>query len=102
MIETDILYEIDNVDVMLGVEKINSFESELANTINGSGSHNDTKAFSHPRGDSSQENEIRNINAENEIHKHDDRLLESMEIFSNLINIRLFEEMDGHDAFSDQ
>ena len=47
---------------MLGVENTNSIERELANTINGSVSRNDTEAFSLPRGNSSQEIEIRDLN----------------------------------------
>ena len=34
------------MDVSLGSESVNPIERELANTINGSVSHNDTEAFS--------------------------------------------------------
>ena len=44
----DILTDYVNKDVMLDGENINSFEREIANTINGSASHNDTEAVSHP------------------------------------------------------
>ena len=61
---------------------------ELADTINGSFSHNDTDAFSNKIVNSSQEKEIEDFHDENEIRRHD-RLMESMEIFSNEINKRL-------------
>ena len=59
--EMDILSDYENLDVMLGDENINSIERELASTINGSASRNDTDAFSHLRGLSSQENGIRDF-----------------------------------------
>ena len=74
----DILFDYENMDVMFG-ENINSIERELDNTINGSVGHKYTEAFPHPRRNSSQENEIKNINNENEIPRQD-KLLESMKI----------------------
>ena len=56
---------------MLGGENTNFFERKLAKIINGSASHNDIEAFSHPRGNSSQETEIRDINNEDEVTWHD-------------------------------
>ena len=70
------LSDYDNTDMMLGGENSNSCGRELAIAINGSISHDYTEAFSHPKGNSSLENEIRNINNGNEIRMHD-RLLES-------------------------
>ena len=52
---------------MLGGENTNSIERELANTIDGSVSHNDTEAFSYPKGISSLGIEVRDKNDGNEI-----------------------------------
>ena len=62
--------------------------------MNGSTSHNDTAAFPHPRDCSSQENKIRDNNNENEVPRLQ-RLLKSIEIFSNEMNTRLSEEVDS-------
>ena len=69
---------------MLLGENSNSIERELANE---SASHNDTEGFSHPRGNSPQENEIRHITNENEAPTYD-KLLESMDILSNEMNMK--------------
>ena len=53
--------------VVLGDENSNLFEQELANTINGLASQNDTAASSDNRGKSSHEKEIRDFNVENGI-----------------------------------
>ena len=51
----------------------------------------------------SQENEIRSFSVDNELPRHSS-FMESMEIFSNEINMRLYQEMvysDVYDAHSD-
>ena len=35
----------DNMDAMLGVENVNSFEKEIAKTVNCSGNHIDTEGL---------------------------------------------------------
>ena len=42
----DLLSDFDKMDVVLSDEGSNPFERELAKTINGSVSHNDTESFS--------------------------------------------------------
>ena len=79
--------------VVLGDECSNPVERESANTINGSTGHNDTEAFPNIRGNSSQENEIRDFYVENEVLRHDS-FKKLVEIFSNEINKRLSQEMD--------
>ena len=69
-------------------------ERELANTIIGSISNNDTEAVSQQRGNSLQEKEIRDFSSGNTIPRQN-RLLEYMEIFSNEINMRLSEAIDS-------
>ena len=79
---------------MLGAEISSSIKRELADIINGSASHNDTEAFSHPTGNSSHENEIRDTNNENNVTRHN-RLLASMEIFSTEMNVRRSQETES-------
>ena len=62
---------------MLGGENCTHKERKLASAINASPSHDDTEAFSNPRGNSSQEIETTNITIENETLRYG-RLLESM------------------------
>ena len=71
------------------VQKCSTLYDELANTVNGSVSHNDTQSFSQQRGGSSQQQEFGDFNNENAIPRQD-RLLESMEM-----NMRLSQEMDS-------
>ena len=79
---------------MLGDETSDLFERKLAKTINGSIGHNDTEVVSSNRRNSSPVNQIKDFNVENEIPRHD-RLIESMENFSNEINLRLSKELDS-------
>ena len=87
------LSDFDIMDFLLADENSNHIERELANTINCSVGHNDTEAFSNDTGNSSQNNDIRNSNVENEIPRHD-RQMESMEIFPIEINMRISRGMD--------
>ena len=82
------------MDVLLGSENVNPIEKELGSTINGSFSHNDTEAFFQQWGNSPQENEVRKFIGENTIPRQH-RLLGSMEIFSNEMIMRLWQEMDS-------
>ena len=54
--EMDKLADYDKMEIVQGDEITNSIKRELAHTINGSASHNDTEAVYNPRGSSSQEN----------------------------------------------
>ena len=80
------------MDVILGDENSNLFEQELATTVNGFSSRNDTEA-SFNSGNSSQEKELRDYNVENVIFRRN-IFAESMETFSNEINMRLSQEMN--------
>ena len=84
----------ENMDALLGSEKVNSIERELANIMNSSTCNKDTEAFSQQRGNFSQEKEIRDFSGENTVPRNG-RLLETMEMFSNEINLRLRQEMDS-------
>ena len=90
----DLLSNFDNMDVVLGDENSNPIERELAIIINGSVGQNDTEVLSNNTGNSSQENEITDFNVKKEIPRQD-RLVESMENFSNEMIVRLFQEIDS-------
>ena len=96
--ETDLLSDIDKMDVVLGDECSKPFERELANTINGSIGHNYTDVLSNSRGNSSQENKITDFNVENDIPRHD-RFTESWSKHGAFSRIGF---LDVHDAISDQ
>ena len=53
--------DFENKDVLLGTENVNPMMRELANSTIGSISNNDTDALSQQRGNSSQDNEIRDF-----------------------------------------
>ena len=100
--EMTLLSYFENMDVILVDENSNPIGQELANTINGSTSRNDTEASFNNRVNSSQENEIRGYNAENLIFRMD-IFAESMKTFSNEIKYEIFSGngfLDVHDAFS--
>ena len=86
--------DLGNLDIMRGNGNINPIERELANTIGESKAQNETQSTSHKRGNSSHENELRDFGQENGIPRQD-RFLETMETFTNEINLRLFQEMDS-------
>ena len=77
---------------ILGSENISPIERELTKTIEGPINDNDTKGDFQLGGNSSQENENKVFSSENAIPSHD-RLLESMEKFSNELNLMLPQEM---------
>ena len=81
------------MDVILGRENSNSIERIMVNAIKGFASHNDIRVFPHPRENLSRENKIKDFNNDHEVPRHD-RLFESMEVFSDEINMRFSEEMD--------
>ena len=81
--------------VLLEDENSNHIERELANNISCSVSHNDTDVFPNKRETSSQEYENREFFDENQIPKHE-ILMETMEIFSNEMNIEMNMKWDFH------
>ena len=92
--EMELLSDFDNMGVVLDDENSNHNEQELANTINCLAGQNDTEISSAKKENSSQENEMRDFNSGNDIDRRD-KLMESMEIFSNEMNMRLSQEMDS-------
>ena len=80
--EMDMMSDFENMDVLLGNGNVNPIERELANTINGSTNNNGVESDSKFRGNSSDENEIRDFSHENTVPRQD-RILESRETFSN-------------------
>ena len=89
--EMDILFEYDNMDVMLGRDNFNSIERELDEmTPEG---HQDTQSLPN-RGSSSQVNEMRVI--ENRYGSvRQERVSESFKILSDEMNARFSREMDS-------
>ena len=75
---------------MIGNVNVNLVERELEGSVYRFVSETN----SHPRGNSSHGNEIRDFGHGYAIPRQD-RILESMEIFSNEINMRLSQEMDA-------
>ena len=92
--EVDMISDFDNKDLMIGNDKSNPIERELANTIQGSTNHYDIESYLHLRGNSFQENELRDCSHENAIPRQDG-FLKTMQTFTNEINLRLFQEMDS-------
>ena len=91
--EMDMMYDFDNMGILLGNENANPLERELANAIEGSINNEETESNSHLSGNTSQGNEIRHFDHEDTISRQD-RLLETMETCTNEFNLRLSQEMD--------
>ena len=67
----DMMSDLENMDVLLGNEYVNPVEGKVANTINGSISNNGVESDSNFRGNSSNENEIRDFSHENTVPRQD-------------------------------
>ena len=83
------MFDFDNMDVIIGNENDNPIERKLANTIEGAANHYELN--SHPRSNSSEESEFRGFSHENKFLRQDD-FLESMETFTKN-HLRLSQEM---------
>ena len=92
--EMDMMSDFEKMDVVLGNENANPIERELTDTIHGSVSINGLESYSHIRRNPSNEKEIRDFSHKGEVPKQD-RILESIQTFSNKINMRLSQEMDA-------
>ena len=90
--ELDMLSDYDNMDVMLGDGNSNSIERELDSLINVPDGRRDYGPFPN-RENSSQENEIRDINNQNEPVR-EERLVESINTLSSEMNARMSREME--------
>ena len=90
--ELDMLSDYGNMDVMLGEGNSNSIERELDSLINAPEGPQDFRSFPN-RENSSQENEIRDIDSRNE-PVEESRLLESIIILCGEMNARMSREME--------
>ena len=91
--ELDMLSDYGNMDVMLGERNSNSLERELDSLINAPEGQQDFQSFPN-RENSSQENEIRNIDSKNESVR-ESRLMESINMLSGEMNARMSREMEA-------
>ena len=82
-----------NMDVMLGEGNSNSIERELDSLINVPGRQQDFQSFPN-RENSSQENEIRDIDSRNEPVR-ESRLVESINMMSGEMNARMSRAMEA-------
>ena len=90
----DMMSDFDNLDVMVGSDNIYPIKRELANAIEESSVQYDTESNLPAREDFPQENEFRNQNYGNNFPRHGG-ILESLETFTNEVNLRLYQEMDS-------
>ena len=86
------LSDCGNMDVMLGEGNSNSIERELDSLINVPEKQQDFQSFPN-RENSSQENEIRDIDRSNEPVR-ESRLIESINMLSGEMNARMSREME--------
>ena len=91
--ELDMLSDYGNMDVMLGERNSNSIERELDSLINVPEGQRDFQSFPN-RENSSQENEIRDIDSRNEPVR-ESRLIESINTLSGEMNARMSREMEA-------
>ena len=90
--ELDMLSDYGNMDVMLGEGNSKSIERELDSLITAPEGPQDFRSFPN-RENSSQENEIRDIDSRNEPVR-ESRLLESINMLSGEMNARMSREME--------
>ena len=91
--ELDMLSDYCNTDVMLGEGNSNSKERELDSLINVPERQQDFQSFAN-RENSSQENEIRDIDSRNE-PVIESRIVESINMLSGEMNARMSREMEA-------
>ena len=91
--EMDILYDIENMDVMLGNGKSNPIEKELTDAIEQSSVQGDVESNTH-LGD-----QYASFTYENNSPRQND-IRQSFETFSIEFNLRLSQEMDSRDGES--
>ena len=91
--ELDMLSDYGNMDIMLGDGNSNSIERELDSLINVPDRQQNFQSFPN-RENSSQENEIRDIDNRNEPVR-EDRLIETINTLSGEMNARLSREMEA-------
>ena len=91
--ELDMLSDYGNMDIMLGDGNSNSIERELDSLINAPDRQQDFQSFPN-RENSSQENEIRDIDNRNE-PIGENRLIESINTLSGEMNARMSREKES-------
>ena len=91
--ELDMLSDYGNMEIMLGCGNSNSIERELDSPINVPDRQQDLQSFPN-RENSSQENEIRNIDNRNE-PIGESRFTESIDTLSGEMNARMSREMES-------
>ena len=90
----DMIFDFDNLDIMIGNGNNNLTERELANSIGESTVQYDIESNPHPRENSPKGNGFRNCSHKNNIPGQN-RILELIETFTNELNLRLSQEMDS-------
>ena len=91
--ELDMLSDYENMDIMLGDGNSNSIERELDSLINVPERQQDFQSFPN-RENSSQENEIRDIDNRNELVM-ESRLVESINMLFGEMNAKMSREMEA-------
>ena len=86
--ERDMLFDFDNLDMMLGNENINPKERELVDAIDQSSAHGDADTNMY------HGNEYRDYSHENDLLRQNE-VRQSFEAFSNEFNLRQSQEMDS-------
>ena len=86
--EMDMLFDFDNLDMMLGNENNNPIERELVDAIDQSSAHGDADTNMY------HGNEYRDYSHENDLLRQNE-VRQSFEAFSNEFNLRLSQEMES-------
>ena len=90
----DGITDFDNLDVMVVSVNFNPVKKELARVFGKFSIQYDTESNLPAGEDFPQENELKNQNYGNNIPRHEG-ILESLETFTNEVNLRLIQEMDS-------
>ena len=90
----DMMFDFENMDLMIGNENTNPIERELSNMIGNVENNQDFESNPQSAQYESHENEFGHYVHENVIPRQD-RVRETLEIFTNEFNMRLSQEMDS-------
>ena len=92
--EMDMMSDFENADVMIGNGNINPIERELSDMIGNVGNDQDIESNLQSSRYETHENEFGHYAHENVIPRQD-RVQETLEVFTSEFNIRLSQEMDS-------
>ena len=92
--EMDLMSDFENVDVMIGIENINPIERQLSDMIGNVGNEQDIESNLQTSRYETHENEFRHYPHEN-AKPRQDRVQETLEIFTSEFNMRLSQEIDS-------